>query len=110
MSRAQQRPQWWFGPAICIAWGIAIALVGSSLGGCSPAATVVRDRPVEVRVAVPQACAGTRPGEVKPLKEEVPPPSWSQLDVRQKAARVGAKGLERQTYGENLNAATAECP
>lgn len=68
----------------------------------------VQDRPVSVSVPVPQPCAGQRPAEVIALRDKTP--DWDQLDVRQKAALVAKQGLERQTYGEQLNAATAACP
>lgn len=89
-----------------------VAILGPlALAGCASSPdTIVRDRPVEVSVPVPQPCAGKRPAKVKPLKEQVPPGEWEQRDVRQKAALVAAQGLDRQTYGEQLDAATAACP
>jgi hypothetical protein len=88
----------------------ALALV-VALAGCESAGTIVRDRPVEVKVPVFTPCvAGPRPAKVRPLKEELAPAEWQRLDVRQKAAAAGRKGLERQTYGEQLNAATGACP
>lgn len=79
-----------------------------AVAGCTR--TVVEDRPQRVAVPVPQPCAGERPDPVTPLKAEVPDAEWHGLDPRQKAARVGRKGLELRAYGEQLNAATAACP
>lgn len=79
------------------------------LAGCSSGA--VQERPVIVTQPVPQPCVeGTRPPLVEPLREKVPDAVWATLDVRQKAAYVGKQGLERQAYGEQLNAATGACP
>ena len=91
-------------------WAIAgVLLVLLTLAACTHP-TVYRDRPVQVSVPVAQPCAGERPLPVKPLKEQVPPDEWARRDVRQKAALVGKQGLDRQTYGEQLAAATAACP
>lgn len=82
---------------------VAIAL----LGGCQTR-VIYRDRPVEVKVPVSVPCATVRPAKVVALKEKTP--DWESNDVRQKAAHVSKQGLERQTYGEQLDAATAACP
>jgi hypothetical protein len=84
----------------------AIAAVALALAGCG--GTVVQERPVTVKVPVAQACAGSRPTAPAPLKDRAP--DWYELDVKQKSALVGRQGLEWQTYGEQLNAATAACP
>jgi hypothetical protein len=70
--------------------------------------TVYRDRTVDVFKPVPQPCAGERPARPAALKDTTP--DWNTLDVRQKAAVVARQGLEWQTYGEQLDAATAACP
>ena len=85
-------------------------LAAAMLAGCGSTGTITRDRTIEVKVPVAQPCAGARPVRVKPLSEDTPPAEWAALDVRQKAARVGRKALERQGYGEQLDAATAACP
>lgn len=77
------------------------------LSACSPR-VIYKDRPVVVNVPVVQPCAGVRPTEPIALKDRTP--DWDSLDVRQKAALVAKQGLERQAYGEQLNAATAGCP
>lgn len=87
---------------------IAMVAVALLLASCATDNVIYRDRIVEVKVPVPAACAGERPAEVVPLKDKTP--DWDSLDVRQKAALVGKQALERQTYGEQLNAATAACP
>ena len=71
---------------------------------------VIRDRPVEVAIPVPQPCVlGPLPAEVLPIAREISAAAWARMDARQKAAAVARKGLERQAYGEQLAAATAGC-
>lgn len=88
-------------------WSLLFAAVLTTMG-CG--GTVIEDRTVLVDVAIPQPCAGPRPAVVRPLKEQFPPEEWKARDVRQKAAAVGKQGLDRQTFGEQLDAATAACP
>lgn len=77
------------------------------LSGCGTA--VVKDRVQTVSVPVPQACTTERPAPVSTLKQDYTDEQWNALDVRQKAAAVGRKGLEHKAYGEDLNAATGAC-
>lgn len=89
---------------------IIIAIVaGLTLAACG--GTVVKDRVVTVNKPVVQPCVSEegRPAPVITLKEEYPDSVWRQMDVRQKAAAVARKGLERQGYGEKLDAATGAC-
>jgi hypothetical protein len=72
--------------------------------------TIVKNVPVTVKVPVAQACAGSRPAPVIPLKDQMTEEQWKALDVKQKAAFVGKQGLDLRTYGEQLNAATGGCP
>jgi hypothetical protein len=69
--------------------------------------TVIQDRPVRVAVPVAQSCALPRPTPPAPLSARS---DWDSLDVKQKAALVAKQALLWQTYGEQLNAATAACP
>lgn len=71
---------------------------------------IYRDRTVTVNVPVAQPCANPRPAPVAPLSERYTDEAWAALDARQKAAAVARQGLDRQTYGEQLYAATAACP
>ena len=71
---------------------------------------VVRDRAQIVSVPVVQPCAGTRPAPVKPLKERYTDDMWSSMDLVQKLAVTGLQALDRQDYGNQLDAATAACP
>lgn len=87
---------------------IIYTLAALSLAGCTE--TIVKEVPVEVKVPVAQPCAGDRPATVTSLKRDYTDEQWDQMDPKQKAAAVGHKALERQTYGEQLNAATASCP
>lgn len=70
--------------------------------------TIVQERPVTVSVPVAQPCAGERPERPSSLVSRTP--AWNQMDVRQKAAAVGAWALDLLSYGEKLEAATAACP
>lgn len=79
-----------------------------SLTACGP--TVVKDRPVRVNVPVTQPCATTRPEPPLILKQAYPDAQWAEMDVKMKAAAVGRQTLLRQSYGEQLYAATAACP
>jgi len=85
-----------------------IALAALLLGGCQTE-TVYRDRPVEVAVPVTVPCVTTRPQPVVPLRERVPDAEWQAMDARQKSAWVARQGLDRMTYGEDLDAATGGC-
>ena len=85
--------------------GIASALL--LLSGCG--GTVYKDRIVKVSVPVAQPCASDRPAPVSSLKEDYTDTDWQAMDVRQKSAAVGKKGLDRLAYGENLDAATGAC-
>jgi|GEM_PF-1208580 len=90
---------------------VQLILLALVVAGCSTPEVIVRDRPVSVSMPVPQPCADKRPAEVVPLKDRITRDEWYlRTDPRQKAALVGAQGLDRQTYGEQLNAATAACP
>ncbi|MDZ4307544.1 hypothetical protein [Allopontixanthobacter sp.] len=93
-----------------MAYIAGLALASAMASGCSSSGTIVRDRPVEVRVPVPQPCAGPRPARIIPLKDQLTFEDWIARDVRQKAATIGKQALDRQTYGEQLDAATAACP
>lgn len=89
-----------------------ISLIAATLlvAGCGSSGTIVDERIVTVDRPVPQPCAAERPAQVSSLKSDFPDQVWSGMDVRQKAAAVGRKGLERQGYGEKLDAATGACP
>lgn len=87
---------------------IIVVLTAMALAGCG-GQTIYRDRPVTTLVPVAQPCATARPAPVVPLREQIPDAEWAELDVKQKAARVAAQGLDRMTYGENLAAATGAC-
>lgn len=86
------------------------ALALFALAACQTPGAVVRDRIVEVKVPVPQPCAGQRPAAIIPLNQQFPAEQWASFDVKQRAALVGRQALERLDYGEQLNAATASCP
>ena len=107
MKRIPDRMPFWV-PGAVAAWALLVLIV-ALLAGCAPR-VVTQDRPVAVSVPVPQPCAAPRPKEPVPLKTEVPDAEWRGLDLRQRAARVGRKGLEWLGYGQQLNAATAACP
>lgn len=83
-----------------------------SLAGCATAPQIVyRDRPVEVKVPVPQPCvSGVRPAAPVPLNQQYTAAQWKALDPKQKAAIVSKHALDLRTYGENINGATAACP
>jgi hypothetical protein len=83
-----------------------ILILALALAGCG--APIQRTHVETVKVPVAQPCAGQRPAKVSSLKARTP--DWDKMDVRQKAAAVGAWGLDQQTYAEHLDAATAGCP
>jgi len=92
-------------------WKLATPMVlaaAFALAGCG--GRIVKDRIVTVNTPVVQPCAGQRPAPVTTLRQDYPDSAWSAMDIRQKAAAVGSKGLERQGHAEKLNAATAACP
>lgn len=84
-----------------------ILLLG--LGACGPK-VITHDRPITISTPVPQPCALARPTHIPTLRERFPDETWAQMDTRQKAAAVGRQALERQAWGEQLEAATAACP
>lgn len=75
------------------------------LAACSP--TVVKERPVQVKVPVAQPCALQRPERPVELVQQTP--HWNAMDVRQKSAALGKWALELLSYSEQLDAATAAC-
>lgn len=85
-----------------------IIIAALALSACG--SSVVRDRPATLKVPVAQPCATARPTQPLPLKTAYPDSQWGGMDVRQKAAAVGKQALDWQTYGEQINAATAACP
>jgi hypothetical protein len=94
-----------------LAIAIAVVLLLAILTGCG-GGVVVQDRPVTVVKPVVQPCVeGPRPEPVVPLKERVDKDTWYKgLDAAQKSAYIAAQGLDRQTYGEQIAAATSACP
>lgn len=93
--------------AIVVALVVLLALLTGCGGG-----VVVKDRVVTVIKPVVQPCVeGPRPEPITPLKERVDKDTWYKgLDAAQKSAYIAAQGLDRQTYGEQLAAATSACP
>lgn len=90
---------------------IGLILIVLLLSGCAgKPGVVIRDRPVDVLVPVVQPCAGQRPDPVMSLRDTILRPEWDQRDVRQKTATIGKQALDRLTYTEKLEAATAGCP
>lgn len=88
----------------------ALVCLSGFVVGCAKQGPIYRDRPVEVLVPVAQVCASTRPAKVPALRDTLPRQEWDKRDVRQKAATIGKQALDRQTYGEQLDAATGACP
>lgn len=88
-------------------WLAILAALALSLAGCGP--KTYRDRIVTVKTPVSVPCALERPAPVASLKDAYPEVVWASMDTRQKAAAVGKQVLDRQAYGEQLNAATAGC-
>lgn len=83
---------------------LAAALMLSGCGG-----TVVRDRPVTVKVPVVQPCAsGTRPARPPTLDSQTP--GWDGMDLRQRVAAIGAWALKWVGYAEDLEVELAGCP
>lgn len=80
------------------------------LAACGSSGGVVEETITTAHRPVIQPCAGTRPAKQSTLKQDYPDQVWARMDVRQKAAAVGTKGLEQKGYGELLHAATAACP
>ena len=83
----------------------ALILACAALSACSPR-VVTKARPVTVKVPVTVPCAAKRPDKPLPLPDGN---TWTAMDVRQKAAAVGAKAIEWRNYGEQLEAATGGC-
>lgn len=78
-----------------------------ALSACT--STTYRDRVQMVNVPVAQPCLTALPAPVAPLGERFSDTAWQSLDVRQKAAAMGAIAVESRTYGEQLEAASAGC-
>ena len=89
---------------------LAVA-AGLLAAGCTDPETVVETRVQRVSQPVLQPCvSGDRPDPVVPLNRQMTRAQWDAQDVKQKSARVAKQGLDRQTYGEKLDAATGGCP
>jgi hypothetical protein len=84
---------------------LALVLACAALSACSPK-VITRDMPVTVNAPVVQPCAAKRPDKPGPLPDGN---TWAGMDVRQKAAAIGAKAIEWQNHSEALDAATAGC-
>lgn len=93
---------------------VVLALAGASamLAGCSGSGTVIEERVITANRPVIQPCVDEagRPAAVTTLKQDLPDEQWQAMDVKQKSAAVGRKGLEHRQYGEQLGAATGSCP
>lgn len=83
----------------------AIILAFLALSACSPK-VVTRDAPVTVKVPVPSKCVTEWPLKPDPLPDGS---HWAGLDVKQKAATIGAQAIELKNYAGNLEAATSAC-
>lgn len=89
---------------------LVLLLVSLSLSACVKERIVYRDRPVEVKIAVPQPCATKRPEEPKRAGVTIPKEKLQEMDIVQKIAYVGIDLEHSEQYGKDLNAATAACP
>lgn len=87
---------------------VLLLAAAALIAGC--AKPIREDRPATVLVPVTAPCADPRPAHVISLRDRIPRDQWQAKSPKQKAAEVGAQGLRRQTYGEQLEAATAACP
>lgn len=70
---------------------------------------VVKDNPVEVKVAVSAPCMGERPGEPVALRDRVKRADWDALTTDQREAHIGDQALGRKVYGDQLTVAAAGC-
>lgn len=89
---------------------IFLTLVLLTLSGCATERVVYRDRPVEVKVAVPQPCATKRPVEPVRISDILTKKEWDKFDIVQQIAYLGIDLENSVQYGKDLNAATASCP
>jgi len=88
---------------------LAAALALLMLAACGPR-VVYRDRVATVSVPVAQPCAGARPDKGLALRERYADEAWAAMDLVQKTAAAGERGLERMDHADRLEAATAACP
>lgn len=78
-----------------------------ALSACG-SGTVVKERIVKVSVPVSQPCVvGIKPEKVASLKEKYP--DWYDKSPKQKAELAAMQALERQSHGDQLEAATSAC-
>lgn len=83
----------------------ALILVLLALSACSPK-VVTKDRPVIVNRPVAVPCVTTWPQKPPPLPQEG---HWAGMDVRMKAAALGAYAIHLKNYSEALEASTGGC-
>ena len=84
-------------PSLCLAL--------LALSACSPK-VITRDMPVTVKIPISQPCVTNWPQNPQPLPDSN---HWAQMDVRMKAAAIGAYAINQTNYAEALRAATAAC-
>ena len=79
-----------------------------ALAGCT--STVVKDRPVEVKVPVTAPCVTNKPKEVQALRDRVTKERWASLSTDQRQSLLLSQGLDRKAFGEQAMVVIAGCP
>lgn len=90
----------------------ALVLLALLLFGCAHAPSTPPEPAVvfrEVKVAVPTGCVVDKPGEVKPLNQQVTADQWNALAPGAKAEAVAAQAGTRLNYEDRLRASTSGC-
>ena len=88
---------------------IPLMLLMLGLAACTKDRPVINDRPIEVRVPVAAPCMGTRPADLKALRDTIGRDEWDALSTDQRANLIAAQALARKLYGEQAADAAAGC-
>lgn len=78
-------------------------------GGCVKQRPIIRDRVVETKVPVSAPCVADRPEKVAALRDQIDSTTWSAMGTDQREKRLTAQAMDRKTYGDKLDVATAGC-
>jgi hypothetical protein len=85
-----------------------IVVLALLTAGCT--STVVKDRPVEVKVPVTVPCVKDKPKEVQALRDQMTKERWASLATDQRQSLLLGQGLDHKAFGNKAMVVIAGCP